>query len=166
MTPKLFLKSFLIVLASMLVCLKSQAALLPEDAQKMEESFLGSADMEAAVSLVKIENELFCGIKTALKATCRCTAVYQIQKIFKKPETLDLNTDDRLILNYPCDNAQQMNWIGSTISWAKPQKDGLLLMTIPSGYLKPIGARRWLLDNQGKIFGPIKPVFAAGEIGD
>lgn len=163
MSLKRFLKFLLPVIALILVCPKPEAALLPEEARKMEEAFLRTSDIEAVISLVKIENEVFCGIKTAFKASCRCAAVYQIHEIFKKPETLNLNTRDRLILNYPCDKAKQMNWLGSTIPWARPQNDGLLLMTIPSGYLESIGTRRWLLDNQGNVFGPVKPALAEGE---
>ncbi|HBO96458.1 MAG TPA: hypothetical protein DE315_04310 [Candidatus Omnitrophica bacterium] len=157
------LKVLVVVIVLILLCPKPEAALLPEDARKMEGAFLKTADIEAVISLIKIDNEIFCGIKSAFKAACQCTAVYQIQETFRKPESLILSPGDYLLLNYPCDKTGGMNWTGSTVPWARPQKDGLLLMTIPSGYLKPLGANRWILDNQGNIFGPIKPTLTQDE---
>ena len=162
MVWKYFTKCFTMALTLAFVCLNAEAALLPDDARTMDEAFLKSADIQAAISLVKLDSEILCGVKSALRTACQCSAVYEIIEIFKKPTALGLKVKDVLILDYPCDNKKNMQWPGSTVSWAIPQKDGLLFMRLPFGYLKPRSRQRWIIDNQGNIFSPVKPV-AHGE---
>lgn len=131
-----------------------EAALLPAGQQKLEADFLSRADTRAVLSFVKTDADIFCGIKSVLKTSCQCTCIYQVERILAKPDSLALKAKDQIALNYPCDAEKNMNWAGNFMPWLKPEKGGLLSMSIPAKYLVPQGGCRWQLNNQENIFAP------------
>lgn len=137
-----------------LILFNAEAALLPPEQRKMQESFIEAVDVTAIISLSKVEQEFLCGVKSLLKTSCECASVYQIKEVVFQPQGFALQAGDILVLEYPCDKDKRIQWTGSFIEWTETKENGLLVMRMQSRYLRSSGRKRWIIDNSQKIFKP------------
>jgi len=123
------------------------------------QGYVKRVDVEAELTYLKSGSESFCGAKSLAHLACRCEAKYQVKKIIRKPEGLDLNEGDTILLGYPCDKKKNLRSSGSTFPWIREENGGLIA-SLRSLYLEHKGKRRWELENGSHVFAPLVPAAA------